>query len=146
MGEEKSIKTRQEERGDGEGQGLLHQRLLKLEIEKSINKTYRRRGVRSKIIKTRREERGDGERQWCLHQRLLKLEVDKIIKTRQEERGEEKSIQSIGKCVARTSMQNLLKLKNSGIFMVWGKSAWREKALKKTCGNKDMRLPGAEKL
>ena len=52
-----SIKTRQEERGDGEGQGFLHQRLLKLEIEK--------------IIKTRQEERGE----------------EKIIKTRQETGG-----------------------------------------------------------
>ena len=33
-----SIKTRQEERGDGEGQGFLHQRLLKLEIENKIYK------------------------------------------------------------------------------------------------------------
>ena len=55
------VKTSQEERGDGEGRGFLHQRLLKPAIEK--------------IIKTRQEERGE----------------EKSIKTRQEERGEEKN-------------------------------------------------------
>ena len=79
---EKSIKTRQEERGDGEGQGFLHQRLLKLEIEKSIKNNTGGEGLLEKIIKSRH----DGEGQGLLYQRLLKLEIEKSIKTRQEER------------------------------------------------------------
>ena len=47
-----SIKTRQEERGDGEGQGFSHLSLLRLEIKKSIKTRPEERGE-EKIVKNK---------------------------------------------------------------------------------------------